>query len=307
MSEPNVRYTTTAKIGLTDAVANFIIDRRARGLSANTIRFYRDELGLFMRWADGRGYNRVENISADVLREWFTDLAVKRNKGGVHTSFRALKACLNWLEVEEDGDYANPIHKVHVPAQKPRPMPGIPIGDIQKLIDHCEGDLALRDRTILRCLLDTGARAFEFVALNLADVDLVTGSVVIQHGKGDKERTVYIGASSRRSLKRYLRGRSFLNPSNPVWLTDENERLTKRGLRAMIERRSADANIHMPGLHDFRRAFALNMWRAGVDLLTISRLMGHSSVVVTQRYIGQFDGDLRQQHAKGSPVDNADL
>jgi site-specific recombinase XerD len=49
------------------------------------------------------------------------------------------------------------------------------------------------------------------------------------------------------------------------------------------------------------------MWRAGVDLLTISRLMGHSSVVVTQRYIAQLDGDLRQQHAKGSPVDNAVL
>lgn len=306
MNDPNVRYTTT-DIAISDIVANFIIDRRARGLSPNTIRFYRDELGLFNRWASERGLTQIGGVTADVLREWFTGLAERRNKGGVHTSFRAIKACLNWYDVEEDGEYQNPIRKVHVPTQKPRPLPGIPIGDIQKLIDHCEGDLGLRDKTILRCLLDTGARSFEFVALNLADVDLPTGAIVIQHGKGDKERTVYIGSSSRRSLKRYLRGRSFLNPSLPIWLTDEGERLSKRGLRAMIERRSEDAGIHMPGLHDFRRAFALNMWRAGADLLAISRLMGHSSTIVTSRYIAKADADLRQQHAKGSPVDNADL
>jgi integrase/recombinase XerD len=214
---------------------------------------------------------------------------------------------LNWVEIEEDGEYKNPIHKVKISAQKPKPLPGIPISDIQKLINACHGDNEQRDKTILRCLLDTGARGFEFVALNLADLDLTTGAIIIEHGKGDKERTVYIGASSRRSLKRYLRGRSFLNLSTPVWLTDEGERLKKKGLYEIVSRRADDAKIKTPGLHDFRRAFALNMWRSGADLLAISRLMGHSSTTVTQRYIAQFDADLRQQHAKGSPVDNADL
>lgn len=49
------------------------------------------------------------------------------------------------------------------------------------------------------------------------------------------------------------------------------------------------------------------MWRNGVDLLTISRLMGHSTIDQTRRYIAPFDDDLRLGHAKGSPVDHADL
>lgn len=306
MADGKVPRTTT-EVPISDVVANFIIDRRARGLSVNTIRFYRDELGLFTRWATDQNILQIGGVTADALRKYFTDLSNRRNKGGVHTTFRAVKACLNWYELEEDGEYLNPIHKVHVPAQRPHPLPGIPVGDIQKMIDVCQGDLALRDKTILRCLLDTGARSFEFVALNLGDIDLASGAVKILRGKGEKERMVFLGANSRRSLKRYLRGRSFLNPSLPVWLTNEGDRLSKRGLRALVERRSAEAGVKMPGLHDFRRAFALNMWRAGVDLLTISRLMGHSSTLVTARYIAQIDTDLRDQHAKGSPVDNADL
>jgi site-specific recombinase XerD len=306
MTEPDLRYTTS-EILISDIIANFIIDRRARGLSPNTIRYYRDELGIFDKWAHEHGIDQIGEVSSDILRLFFTDLADRRNKGGTHSVFRSVKACLNWFEIEEDGEYANPIRRFHVPAQKPRALPGISVGDIQRLIDSCRGDLELRDKTILRCLLDTGARAFEFVALSMGDVDLATGTVKIQRGKGDKERAVFLGANSRRSVKRYLRGRSFLNPSAPIWLNDEGDRLTKRGLRSMVERRSEKAGIRTPGLHDFRRAFALNMWRAGIDLLAISRLMGHSSTVVTQRYIAHFDSDLRDQHAKGSPVDNADL
>ena len=49
------------------------------------------------------------------------------------------------------------------------------------------------------------------------------------------------------------------------------------------------------------------MWRNGVDILTISRLMGHSTISLTQRYIANFEDDLRRGHAKGSPVDHANL
>ena len=306
MAAPELRLTT-ADADLKTVIANFIIDRQAIGLSSNTIRFYRDELGLFERWMTGQGMTCTLAISSDVLRSYFTDLADRRNQGGVHTSYRAIKAMLRWLEQEEDGDYRNPIDKVKVKAAKVKARPGVPIENIQRMIDACQGPLALRDQTILRLFLDTGARAFEFVALNLGDLELTSGAVKIMHGKGDKERTVYIASHSRRSLKRYLKTRTHLNLSAPLWLTDEGDRLTKRGLRSVIERRANDASVPVPGLHDFRRAFAVNMWNNGIDLLTISRLMGHSSIEVTKRYIDPDELEIRERHAKGSPVDNADL
>lgn len=305
MSATRVEYQTSERV-VTAVINNFIIDRQARGLSANTIRFYRDELGLWTRYLAGKGILEISAVDPDLLRAYFADLAGRRNKGGVHTSFRAIKAFLNWWEIENDGDYTNPIHKVKVPAAKLQPLPGIPISDIQRMINVCTTGLGVRDQAILRLLLDTGARAFEFLALNIRDVDIATGAIRIRRGKGDKERTVHIGSHSRRALRRYLRTRP-VYPSAPLWMTDEEGRMSKRALQSMVERRAKDAGVTPPGLHDFRRAFALNMWRNGVDILAISRLLGHSSLEITRRYIAQFDTDLRSAHAKGSPVDNAGL
>jgi integrase/recombinase XerD len=68
-------------------------------------------------------------------------------------------------------------------------------------------------------------------------------------------------------------------------------------------RRAKKAGVPVPPLHSFRRAFALAMHRAGVDLLTIARLLGHSDMSLLERYIKQTGEDLRGEHNKGSPVD----
>ena len=59
--------------------------------------------------------------------------------------------------------------------------------------------------------------------------------------------------------------------------------------------------------HDFRRAFALNCLRNGMDLMTLARLMGHTTIKVLKRYVALTDVDLRNAHEKASPVDNADF
>jgi site-specific recombinase XerD len=64
-----------------------------------------------------------------------------------------------------------------------------------------------RDATILLCLLDTGARANEFLSVNLDDINQARGDILIRQGKGRKTRTVYIGKLSKRALRRYLNQR----------------------------------------------------------------------------------------------------
>ena len=71
----------------------------------------------------------------------------------------------------------------------------------------------------------------------------------------------------------------------------------------MLRRRSAKAGTPVPSPHDFRRAFAIERWRAGVDILTLSRFMGHSSLQVLSRYIKQIGEDLEQAARQSSPVD----
>jgi hypothetical protein len=59
------------------------------------------------------------------------------------------------------------------------------------------------------------------------------------------------------------------------------------------------------GIHTFRRLFALTMLRNGTDIVTLSRLMGHSTTDILKKYLAQTDEDLREASAKASPIDNA--
>lgn len=103
-----------------------------------------------------------------------------------------------------------------------------------------------------------------------------------------------------RELMRYLRGRP---QSGPLFCTDAGRRLTYWGLRQIIRRRAEAAGVKSPSLHSFRRAFALLSLRAGIDIYSLQRLMGHADLTVLRRYLAQTEQDLKSAHEKASPVD----
>jgi site-specific recombinase XerD len=129
-----------------------------------------------------------------------------------------------------------------------------------------------------------------------------TGEILIHHGKGGKSRSVFIGKASRKSMRAYLKHR--LNDYPALWITEDGERLEYGGLRAVLCRRSKQAGIQAPCLNSFRRAFAINMLRAGVDVFSLQKLMGHADLQVLRRYLAQTTEDITQAYRLGSPVDN---
>lgn len=284
---------------LAQEVQFFLVDRASRGRSDHTIRFYQVELRLFTQFL---GNLAPGDLTPGLLREYFLKLGKTRSKGGVHASYRAVKAFLNWYAEEYDLP-SNPITKVKLALPKQDPLPGVPLDRVQRIIDHCTGPNRLRDRAILWFLVDSGVRKHEFTSLKVEDVDLMTGAVEVKQGKGDKPRTTFIGGKTRRELTRYLRTRGDLNPWDPLFATESGESLADAGLRQIIRRRSEDAGVECPGIHDFRRTFALESLRNGCDIFSLMRMMGHSSPAVLYRYLALVTGDIAQAHRGSSPVD----
>lgn len=282
----------------------FLIDRTCRNLSKRTIEFYRDELKHFQNYLNDIGVISIEEISPDIIRKYLLVLSEHRNEGGIHAAFRAIRALLNWWEQETDREFKNPISKVSPPKVNVQPKQGIEIQDVMKMIDACNSRMAIRDKAILFCLVDSGCRAREFLNWKLEDIDLITGTIQIRAGKGNKNRVVFLGKRSRKVLRRYLNTRDNLQSNSNVWITYENEKLQFAGLREIIRRRASDAGIPQPGLHDFRRCFALNMLRNGCDLVSLSRLMGHSSLEILKRYLALVDEDIHKAHMISNPIDN---
>ncbi len=161
--------------------------------------------------------------------------------------------------------------------------------EVQALMGACSARSAsgIRNRALIALLYRSGLRVSEIVALRPADADLRTHSVRVLHGKGDKATTRGFHPSCDDALARWIDTRKRLGLRNgPLFCTlaggpvsDQYVRnlLHRLGRRAAVEKR-----VHPHGL---RHTYAVELERAGVPVSQISKLLGHSSIAVTSRYL----------------------
>jgi integrase/recombinase XerD len=160
-----------------------------------------------------------------------------------------------------------------------------------------------RDRLILEVLLRTGLRLEEVCTLTIDDV--VVGPegayLRVRHGKGAKDRIVPMDTSrmrlSRRVQQYIKRDRPTETSSRALFLSTrrsprgEYEPLTSRGLQLMVRRLGKAAGVHAHP-HKFRHTFATRSLAAGVDVMALQRVLGHTTLAMVARYVHYQKGDL---------------
>ena len=146
-----------------------------------------------------------------------------------------------------------------------------------------------RNWALFESLYSTGVRVSELVKLNISGVAFAEASVRVS-GKGRKERIVPIGAKALDALKYYLSALEFQFPkgraaSQALFLNSRGGRLTARSVDRILK-----AELIACGLwqrlspHGLRHTFATHLLNAGADLRAIQEMLGHESLLTTQRY-----------------------
>ena len=286
-------------------IQEFYLDRQARNLSKNSLRWYTQGLTHLRNYFVNLGITDTRQIEATHIRRWLVALQNEnRNEGGVYSIFGAVRTFFRWYATEQS--VSNPLQNVDAPKRITPPQDVLSLDNFKKLLDTCkpgQGN-ANRDKAILYTLLDTGIRHDEISNLTVGDIDFQSGAVTIRKGKGRKFRTVYVGSRTRKALSAYMRKRQGTKPADPLWIKPDGKRLSKDGLRQMIARRSVSAGIQEPGLHEFRRAFAVGFLRNGGNVLTLQRLLGHTNIAMTEKYVQLVNDDLQASTARHGVVDN---
>lgn len=306
MTNPDLKPTYTNPDSLDTFILHFLQAKRLESLSPYTLRFYMQQLSHLQSYCQDKQIKQVTQLTSTILRDFLeSHIASGHNPGGLHAVFRVIRTFLIWYGRElDDPGWRNPISTIKPPKLIQDPLPPVEIDTIEAMLKTCKrGDFCGdRDRAVILCLLDTGARAREFLSIQINQVNLISGEVQIIHGKGGKSRSVFLGQASRRALRAYLRHRTDHDPA--LWVSIDRVPLMYGGLRELIIRHAEQAQVTpIPSLHSFRRAFALTMLRNGCDLVTLARLMGHSDYETLQRYLKQLPEDLQAAHNRASPVD----
>lgn len=284
---------------MVDAYDAFVMARRAENVTGRTLDFYADKLHPFITWCTGHQVATVGDVTAVTVRAYLLSLQARElAPWTVHGAARAMRAFLRFCAAEGLVDEA-PAFKM--PKLPKTILPAFDMGSVWRLVDACDED---RDRLIVYVLLDTGVRAAELCALDAGDVDERSGAVLVRQGKGRKDRTVYLGAKTRRDLVRYWRahGRPATGQAVFVSLTT-GQRLTENGLRQLLRRIGDRAGVAHCHPHTFRRTFALFSLRSGMSIVHLQRLLGHEDLTVVRQYLALVEADLQAAHQAAGPVD----
>jgi integrase/recombinase XerD len=179
----------------------FFLDCEARRLTDGTLSFYHAKLTLFVRWCEAEGLESVQELTAHHIRRYLVHLQRRQLSSQYqHNLARAIRAFLNYC-VRDEIIEKSPFDKVQMPRLEKKVLTALTPEEIHTVLRSCH---TARDKALCLFLLDSGVRASELIALNLADMDMKSGLVTVQLGKGQKGRTTYIGARSRKELRRYL-------------------------------------------------------------------------------------------------------
>ena len=159
--------------------------------------------------------------------------------------------------------------------------------DMELLRQSCSN---VRDRAIVAFLASTGCRVSELCSLKRDQVDLQNMECIV-HGKGNKERTVYMDSITAMMIRNYFEIRT--DDSDTLFATKLGVKFQEGGIRDMLKRleeRSGVTHVHP---HKFRRTFATNMARRGMPIQTIAKLMGHDKIETTMTYVVLYKEDTK--------------
>jgi integrase/recombinase XerD len=307
---------------ISKAIEGFLLDRQASGYSSGTIRLYRIYLGILR---DFLGDPPVDEIKLTDLQRFMAhlqnDYKPRRPSGdtsllspsAVSNHWKAIRSFFTWCEAALEIKRPD-LRLAHPPKKDPEILP-LTENDIRKLLKACEKNVistdrrsyttkrttANRDKALLLLFLDTGLRVSEVCRLRVEDLNQETGEILVApHGSGQKTkpRTAYLGRVALRAMWLYLAKRPNLVKKDKLFEMDEDS------IRTMFKRLGERAGVNDVHPHRFRHTFAITYLRNGGDVYSLKYLLGHSTLVMVERYLHLTNADAENAHRKASPADN---
>jgi integrase/recombinase XerD len=264
-------------------IEQFIRERTyLKGVSQNTLHWYRDSFHAF----------QDATHSKEAIVQRISELMVRGVKAvSINTYLRCINAYLRWLHLEHGHDL------IKIPRLKEEQKVLVTFAPVQVkalLTFKPKGRNQARAHAASCLILDTGLRISEALGIQRDDIDLDNMFIRVT-GKGNKQRLVPMSLELRKLLFRWTQR----HPKGLVFATRIGTRLTvrnfQRDFKALCARLAITDVRCSP--HTLRHTFAVSYLRAGGNLFYLSKILGHTTVTTTQRYLQSLGiDDLKAVH-----------
>ncbi len=281
--------------------------RVQKDASPYTLRNYSHEITQFLDFLKGEGVGSWDDVDRQVLRRYLLWL---RKEGYVEASMARklseLRSFCRYL-VQEGVLESNPIEVVSSPKLPKRLPRYLKMDEIEALLNAPDVSTpqGQRDKAILELLYGAGIRLSELVNLNLNDLNLSMGQMLVW-GKGGKERVALLGEPAIRALRMYINdGREELaarKTTDALFLNRFGGRLSRRSIGLILDKYSKLAGLWKKVTpHLLRHTFATHMLEGGAGLRVVQELLGHAQPTTTEIYTHVTPSRLREVYMRTHP------
>ena len=281
-----------------NCIKDYLIEIEIRRYANGTREKTKCVLKMFSKWCAANDIYDMEDVRPTTVKQYTQHLMSRGLKGStINLYLKLVKVFIKYCYDEDFGGWNTDIKKISLVRQEKPMLPTFNTKDVKKMLDTCGGNnfRDIRDKTILTLLFDTGVRVSELLSIKESDV---YDDFIIIYGKNNKQRMLPITPVFKKALFRYLRAKeSYFEKKNikddRLFLSYRGRALTPVAIDKMLKARGADIEGVRVSAHTCRHFFAQQQIKMGTDIYTISRLLGHENISITQIYLNSLgDKDI---------------
>lgn len=299
------------------AVENFVMDREFRNLSPKSISSYSGTLKEFQNYCSEKEIISSQDVTVQVIKSYLLYCRKERKNAptSINHKLHNLKIFFNFLqeELELYNDKTNPTRKmkymktnVRIDVYTDKQIAQM-LAYYRKLRQIEKSFFAVRNYTMILMLLGTGIRLGELVNLKWDNVDFINLTVTV-YGKKRQDSSLPLTNKLKKELsdyKVYCEQHFGKLPEN-IFTTNKRTKLSENAVKCVFKRLKKIMGFHV-NCHRFRHTFAHRYLMAGGDVFSLQRMLRHSSLNTTQRYVALWGTALKEQNDKFNPLNELDF
>lgn len=257
--------------------------KSAVGMTEKTIKQYY----IAVKKLETYTAKQLSDIDAEDITNFLRDYGKVVSDITLRAKYQLLSSIYSYLFQHKYIAY-NPMAYIDTPKSTviyKAPMTELDIEKMRKVIEQLPQKQSLRDMAILNFFLSTGCRVSELCNVRIADVNLDEKICKVK-GKGKKERPVVLTDRTCYRIKLYLETRTEKDKDAPLFahVRGKETAMTKDGIERLLNKIKTAAGLEHITCHSFRRFYATELRRRGVNIQMIATSLGHANLNQINRY-----------------------
>ena len=289
---------------LLETFESFYLEKEAGGLAPKTLKNYRQSFEFFTKFCGFTEETVVPEVEQTMIFKWINTMKLEGVKPtSINHYLRDLRAFLYWcMEME----YLEPFKIKTIEAQEEQ-VKLFEDWEIEALLEKPrprDGFVEWRTWAIVNWVLATGNRAATICDVRLTDVSYAKKEIVLRHTKNKKAQIIPLSNSLEMAIKEYCRmWRKDAPVDGFLFPNIGEEQLTTNALRLSFGRYCKSRGVEKSNIHGLRHNFAKGWVRNNGNMFVLQKILGHSSLAMTRRYVKMFSEDLKEDYDMYSPLD----